>query len=185
MDTIQEFKNQAQKTIDHLREELQTVRTGRPSAALLEGLQIDAYGGSMKMRLMDIATITNEGPTMLVVTPFDPSTTQDIEKGILKSPLNLTPKVEGSRIRVVFPSLTQEQREKYVKLIGQMVEDHRVTIRGHRDEARKKIKTAHDAKEITEDVKFRMEKDIDTANQKLMDDIQTMKEKKETQVMEV
>lgn len=185
MDHIQDFKQAGQKTIEHLKEELQQIRTGRASSTTIEGLQVDAYGGSTKMRLMEMATITNEGSTTLVITPYDHGTLQDIEKAILKSPLNLTPKVQGSRILVVFPQLNEEQRQKFVKLVGQKVEEHRVSIRGQRDDVRKKVKGEFDAKEITEDDRKRIEKEIDNVNQKLMDEIMEIKEKKDQQIMEV
>lgn len=185
MDPIAEFKQASQKTVEHLKEELQTIRTGRASANMIEGMLVDTYGGSTKMRLMEMASIMNEGATTLVITPYDHSTIQDIEKAILKSPLNLTPKVQGSTIRVVFPALNQEQREKFVKLVGQKVEEHRISIRGQRDDAKKKIKAQFDAKELTEDDKRRIEKDLDGENQKIMDVILELKEKKDAQIMEV
>ncbi len=185
MDQVQSFKAAAQKTIDHLKEELQTIRTGRAAPAMIEGLMVDAYGGTTKMKMMELATITNEGVSTLIISPYDQSTIQDIEKSILKSPLGLTPKVEGNRIRVLFPQLNEEQRQKFVKVVGQKVEDHRESIRGHRDEARKSIKTEHDAKTITDDDKFRLEKDIDAANAKFIEEIQQIKDRKEQQIMEV
>lgn len=185
MDIIKEYSASLDKTVAHLKEELQTIRTGRPSSTILESMQVDTYGGTMKMKLMEMATITNEGATTLVIQPFDPSTVQDIEKAILKSPLNLTPKVQGQRILVVFPELSMEQREKFVKLVGQHVEEHRIKIRGQRDEIRKDIKALFDTKEITEDDKFRMEKDIDAATTKKMDEMQVLKEKKEQQIREI
>jgi ribosome recycling factor len=183
MQFAQDFTNEAKKTVEHLKNELQTIRTGRPSTTILETIQVDAYGA--KMKINEVATVASEGPTALSITPFDPSTLQDIEKAILKSPLNLTPKVQGNKILVVFPALNEEQREKYVKLVGQMVEEHKVSVRSHRDEARKKVKTAHDAKTITDDDKFRFEKDIDTAVGKINDEITSLKDKKEAQIREI
>lgn len=182
MNPVQDFSNDAKKVIEHLREELQAIRTGRASSTIIEGMMIDTYGGSTKMKLMEMSSITSEGPTTLVVTPYDASTIQDIEKAFLKSPLGLTPKVQGNRILIVFPDLSQEQREKFVKLVGQTVEEHKVKIRGLRDDIRKKIKANFDAKSITEDDKFRQEKDIDTATQKFNEEMQDMKEKKEEQI---
>lgn len=183
MQFAQDFTTEAKKTVEHLKTEMQSIRTGRPSTTILETIQVDAYGA--KMKLNEVATIASEGSNALVISPFDPSTTPDIEKAILKSPLNLTPKPNGGRIMVVFPALNEEQREKYVKLVGQMVEEHKVSVRSHRDDARKKIKAAHDAKTITDDDKFRFEKDIDTAAQKINDEITSLKEKKEAAIREI
>ena len=185
MQFAQEFTDAAKKTIEHLKGEMQTIRTGRPSSTILETIPVDAYGGTAKMKLNELATVSSEGSNTLAIAPFDPSTVPDIEKAILKSPLNLTPKVQGTRILVVFPALNEEQREKYVKLVGQMVEDHKVSVRSHRDEARKKVKAAHDAKTITDDDKFRFEKDIDAAAGKINDEINSLKDKKDAQIREV
>lgn len=182
---VSNFKTVVQNTIAHLKEDLKSVRTGRAAPGLIEGLMVETYGGSTVMKLRDIATITNEGSDALIVVPFDPSTVTDIEKAIQKSPLGLNPQTQGNRIIVRIPPLSQEQREKYIKLISQKVEEHRVSIRNERDGARKKIKNQHDAKEISEDERFRLEKDIDTITQSSTEEIQAIKEHKERDIMEV
>lgn len=182
---IQEFTPTTDKHIDHLRSELRGIRTGRASSSLIERLPVEAYGGSTKMRLMDLSTITTEGPTMLVVVPFDPSTIPDIEKAIRTSPLGITPQTQGTKILISLPPLSQEQREKMTKIVGQKVEETKEHIRKKRDEIRKKIKQASDNKEISEDDKFRFEKDLDTKTHTVMDHIQEIKQQKEKEIMEV
>lgn len=182
---ISQFKSVVQTTVAHLKDELKTIRTGRANPGLIETLEIETYGGSMKMKLRDIASITTEGNDALVVVPFDPATSTDIEKGIQKSPLGLNPQPQGNRMIVRIPPLSQEQREKYLKLISQKVEEHKVSIRNERDGARKKIKALQDAKEITEDERFRLEKDIDNVTQTSTEEIQTIREHKERDIMEV
>ncbi|MFW5703270.1 MAG: ribosome-recycling factor [Patescibacteria group bacterium] len=185
MDFVQSYISTVQKTIDHLKDELQAVRTGRASSTLLENMQIDAYGGSTKMKLMEMASINQEGPTVLTIHPYDTSTVQDIEKSLLKSTLGLSPKVQGTTIMVLFPELSQEQREKFIKHVGQIVEDHKVSIRNARDDIRKKIKSAQDSKTITEDDKFRLEKEIDAKTKSFNEEIDSLKDKKEKQIREV
>ena len=119
------------------------------------------------------------------MTPFDPSIISDIEKAILKSPLGISPVVQGNRILIKIPHLSQEQREKMLKLINQKIEEKKETIRNHRDNTRKNIKNSFENKTITEDDKFRLEKDIDEATQKIMEEIKTIKDKKEKEIMEV
>jgi ribosome recycling factor len=179
------FKQNAQNTINSLREELKTIRTGRATPALIENMMIETYGGQAKLRLMELAGITTEGPSAISVTPFDPSTITDIERAILKSPLGISPVVQGGRIIVRIPPLSEEQRQKMVKLINQITEEKKGVIRNHRDEARKKIKNQFEAKEITEDNKFRLEKEIDNINQKITEEVQSVRESKEREVMEV
>ena len=182
---VSQFKTVVQNTVSHLKEELKTIRTGRANPGLIETLESETYGGTMKMKLRDIASISTEGNDALVVIPFDPSTSQDIEKGIQKSPLGLNPQPHGNRMIVRIPPLSQEQREKYIKLISQKVEEHKVTIRGERDGARKKIKALQDTKEISEDERFRLEKDVETITQSSSEEISTVKEHKERDIMEV
>ena len=182
---VSNYKTLVQNTVAHLKEDLKSIRTGRAQTGLIDGLQIETYGGSMTMKLRDIASITTEGSDALVVVPFDPSTTTDIEKGIQKSPLGLNPQTQGNKMIIRIPPLSQEQREKYIKLISQKVEEHKVSIRNERDGARKKIKALFDAKEITEDDKFRLEKEIDNVTQQSTEEIQTIREHKERDIMEV
>lgn len=186
METIvPDFKKVAQNYTEQIKEELKTIRTGRPNPGMLENLQIEAYGGSMKMKLLELASIITEGSNALVVAPFDPSTVSDIEKGILASPLGFTPQVQGTRMIVRIPQLSEEQRIKYTKLVSQMVEDAKNKLRRSREDARRTIKRMFDEKTITEDQRFRLEKEIDTATTAVTNDMQEIKEKKEQEIMEV
>ena len=182
---LNQFKTNLTQTLSHLKEQLKTIRTGRANPSIIEDLTVETYGGSTILKLKELATIVSEGPSALIVAPFDPSTIQDIEKAILKSPLGLTPATQGSRITLRIPAMSQEQREKYIKLVGQMIEEKRVIARNHRDDVRKKIKELFDSKETTEDEKYRVEKEIDTISQKAMEDIQTLKDLKETEIKEI
>lgn len=185
MDTASDFKNKAQKIIFSLKEDLKSIRTGRATPSLVENLIVDAYGGSTKLRLMELATITTDGPTSLSIVPFDPSVLSDIEKSILKSPLGLSPNVQGSKIILRIPSLSTEQRDKFVKLAVEKIEEKKNQIRGLRDEIRKKIKLSFEKKEVTEDEKYRLEKEIDNLSSQSMEEIQSIREKKEAEIKEV
>lgn len=182
---ISEVKKHFESVVVKLKEELKIIRTSHASPALLENIEVDVYEGTMKMKLMELATITSEGPTTLAVMPFDPTTTQDIERGILKSPLGLSPTTQTNKIIITIPPLSQEQRTKYVKLVNEMTEQHRHIIRGYRDDARKKVKVAFEAKEMSEDEKFRLEKQIDDETQKVNELIQQVKEKKEREIQTI
>lgn len=185
MDPISDFKQQASKTVEILKEALKSFRTGRVSPSLVENLIVETYGGQTKLRLMELSIITTEGPQTLSIVPFDSSVISDIEKAILKSPLGITPITQGSRILLKIPSLSQEQREKILKLVNQTVETKKQMVRSFRDEARKSIKTGFEKKEISEDEKFRLEKEIDNLTQKYMEEIEVIKQSKSRQVMEI
>lgn len=185
MDIVTQFKQSAQKTILALKEDLKSIRTGRATPALVENLQITTYNGTTTLKLKEIAGISTEGPQTLVITPYDASTVGDIEKGILTSAMGLTPASQGSRILVRIPPLSQEQREKFIKIAGQMVEEKRVSVRGLRDENRRKVKVQFEQKTITEDAKFRLEKEIDSASTEIMEEIDSVKDSKEKEIREV
>lgn len=185
MDVIFEFKTQSAKVIESLKEDLKSIRTGRASSSLVENIIVEAYEGQSKLRLMELAGIVPEGPATLVITPYDPTVTSDIEKAILKSPLGISPAVQGNRIVLRIPALSTEQREKFIKLAGQKIEERKGMIRNLRDNARKSVKMSFEKKEITEDDKFRIEKDVDFVSQNFMSEIDKIKEKKEEEIREV
>ena len=185
MNPSSQFQQNARKVINSLIEELKTIRTGRATPSLVENMIIEAYGGSTKLRLMELATITTEGPTALSITPFDPSVLADIERSILKSPLGMSPAVQGNRIIIKVPPLSQEQREKFIRTAAELIESKKNQIRNMRDEVRKSIKNSFEKKETTEDEKFRLEKEIDNLTSQFMEEIQTIRDKKETEIREI
>lgn len=182
---ISELKTLSQHTVSHLKEDLKTIRTGRANPSMLESMVIEAYGGQSKLKLMELATITTEGPSTIVIMPFDPSTVGDIEKSILKSPIGFTPRTQGTRILVAIPPLSEEQRQKITKVVNSKIEEKKVAVRNHRDDARKKIKQQFESKFISEDQKYRLEKEIDTLTQEFTSEIHLIKEQKDKEIMEV
>lgn len=181
---IEKYLTQSKRHIDNLIEELKSIRTGKANSGMLENMQVTAYGG-MKMKLVEIASVMTEGNDAIVVVPFDPSTTQDIEKSILSSPLGITPKTEGNRITVRIPPLSEEQRLRFTKLVSQMIEDTKNAMRRERESVRKDIKRAFDEKTLTEDEKFRYEKEIDTMIAKQNEHLSELKTKKDAEIMSV
>lgn len=179
----QDFSQECKKSTASLADELRQIRTGKASPSLVEDLEVLTYGGQMKMRLKELASIGTEGPTVIVIDPFDPSTIQDIEKAFLTSPLQLSPRVEGKMLRIMTPPLTTEQREKFAKLVSQKVEEAKNAIRYNRDHARKNIKTLFGDKTITEDEKIRFEKQIDTVTKNFTDELDALKERKREEIM--
>ena len=182
---LTEFQQNLAKTVQLLKEDLKLIRTGRATPALVEDLIIETYAGQTKLKLLELATITIDSPTSLLVAPFDPSTISDIEKAILKSTLGFSPQTQGSRIIIKIPPLSQEQREKMIKLIGQKVEEKKSIIRNHRDDLRRKIKLRLEQSMITEDDKFRTEKEIDSLTHKQMEELDRIRQNKESEIRQV
>ena len=140
-----------------------SVRTGKASAALVENVTVEVYGAQMRIR--ELAGITTPEPRMLVVQPWDMNSLHPIEKAIQKANLGLNPTIQGKIIRLVFPELSQERRQEFVKISKKMAEDGRVAIRHVRRDAMEQLKKhAHDSG-ITEDEEKQAEKDL----QKLTD----------------
>lgn len=154
------------KSVNFLLHEFATVRTGKASPALVEGLDVmvQSYGGSSKLK--QIAMITAPEPRLLVIQPFDPSTISDIERALRESKLGINPVSDGRIIRLPIPELSEERRKELAKLASHMAEEARVRIRQIRREAMDKIKQAHKTKSITEDDQSLYEKDV----QKLTDE---------------
>jgi len=182
---LDDFKKATDAITAQLKKELLGIRTGRATPALLENIAITVYQGSTKLKLMELATITTQDSQTLVVAPFDPSTIKDIESGISQSDLGIQPIVQEQRILVKLPPLTEEQRKKYLKLVGQIVEEHREKIRQERDRIRKRIKTAFEEKELTEDQKFSLFKRLDEKTKEVNQAIQNLREKKEQELAQL
>src|SRR5204862_7951710 len=152
-----------EKGFEYLQHEFSSVRTGKASPALVENIDVEAYGASMKLK--QLALITTPEPRLLVIQPFDASTTKDIEKAIKESKIGINPAVDGKIIRLPIPALSEERRKDLVKGIKQMAEEARVRIRSARREGIDAIKKAHKDGSVTEDELETYEKEI----QKLTD----------------
>ena len=138
-DILLEAEMAMEKSVDYMIHEFASVRTGKASPALVENVDVDAYGSSMKLK--QLALITTPEPRLLVVQPFDAGTVRDIEKALKESKLGITPLVDGKLIRLPIPELSEERRRDLVKSLKQMAEEARVRVRANRrtamDEAKK------------------------------------------------
>ncbi len=162
-DILLEAEDKMIKTEQVVVNEFASVRTGKASASLVENITVEVYGAQMRIR--ELAGITTPEPRMLVVQPWDMNSLHPIEKAIQKANLGLNPAIQGKIIRLVFPELSQERRQEFVKISKKMAEDGRVAIRHVRRDAMEQLKKhAHDSG-ITEDEEKQAEKDL----QKLTD----------------
>src|SRR5882757_5356231 len=152
-----------EKGFEYMQHEFSAVRTGKASPALVENIDVEAYGSMMKLK--QLALITTPEPRMLVIQPFDASTTKDIEKAIKESKLGINPSVDGKIIRLPIPALSEERRKDLVKGIKQMAEEARVRVRSSRRDGLDVLKKAQKDGKITEDALASYEKEI----QKLTD----------------
>ena len=184
-DFTAELRQKIQKIIDLLKQDLATVRTGRASSALIEHIVIDAYGGTAKLKIMELATIGAVDSKTLVITPFDHSVIQEIEKGIVTANVGLNPVVDGQIIRITIPSLTEERRQELIKGMKHKLENGRIMVRQGRHEAMEDVKKAHSEKEISDDDKSRFEKEIQRIVDETIETIDGMGKQKEEDLMQV
>jgi ribosome recycling factor len=138
-----------QQTVDTLKKDFSTIRTGRASLALLDGITVDYYGTSTPLN--QVATLNTPDPKQIVIQPWDPKVINEIERAILKSDLGLTPTNDGKLIRISIPPLTEERRKELVKVVKKRAEDAKVAVRNIRRDTNETLKKLQKDKEISED----------------------------------
>lgn len=176
-------EDEAQRILTLLTEELKGVRTGRASPSLVEAIRVDAYGSATELK--GLAAITASDARTLSIEPWDASLVPSILKAIESSSLGLQPVVDGVRIRLTLPPLTEERRRELNRLVSQKIEDTRVKLRKLREEERERINGEERAKQISEDEKFRRFKELDKKTDQWQAKADEIKKKKETELMNV
>lgn len=176
-----EDKKKMNAVLDRFKEEMKKVRTGRAHPDMLAGLKVEAYGQFMPLN--QVANVTAADATMLVVTPFDPSTIQAIAAAIRNDQtLGLNPADDGRIVRVPIPALTEERRKEIVKTASGKVEEAKVALRNVREDARKDIKADES---MPEDVRKRAEKEIDDITKEFSDKIDAEFKTKSEEIMKL
>jgi len=179
---LADLKDKMKNTEEALQREFNKVRTGRASTALLDGIKIDCY--DTQMPIQQVASISVPDSRLMTIQPWDQTIIGNIEKGILKSELGLTPMNDGKIIRISIPPLTEERRKELAKLARKMAEDGRVAMRNHRREANDLFKQLKNEKEMSEDDFYKAQEEV----QKITDDsikhIDRITEEKEKEIME-
>ncbi|HET6361451.1 MAG TPA: ribosome recycling factor [Gemmatimonadota bacterium] len=171
------------KSVEAIRNEFATVRTGKASPALLDLIKVDAYGQQMPLNQM--ATIGAPEPRLIVIQPYDPSQLTAVEKAIMASDLGLVPNNDGKIIRIPIPPLTEERRKELVRLTHKIAEEGRVAIRNIRHEANKRVHQQQKDGTVSEDDMHRLLKEVQDLTDKHIAAIDQMLERKEQEVMEV
>jgi ribosome recycling factor len=172
-----------EKGVEYMLHEFAAVRTGKASPALVENIEVDAYGTSM--RLKQLALISTPEPRLLLIQPFDASVTKDIERALKESKIGITPAVDGKLIRLPIPELSEERRKELVKTVRHMAEEARVRVRGSRRTGIDEIKKIEKAGEITEDERHDLEVEIQKLTDKYVREVDSHAETKEVDIMKV
>ncbi len=163
-EVISETRIRMKKTVDDFSHELASIRTGKASIHLLDGIKVDYYGTPTPVS--QVATIHAPDASTITLQPWDGSQIKSIEKAIMSSGLGLNPNNDGKIIRVPIPSLTEERRIEMSKQVGKIAEDHRNGIRQIRRDSNDQLKKMEKAKEISEDQEYTALDEV----QKLTDD---------------
>ena len=171
------------KSVDYMIHEFSSVRTGKASPALVENVDVEAYGSSMKLK--QLALITTPEPRLLVVQPFDASTVKDIEKALKESKIGIQPLVDGKLIRLPIPELSEERRKDLVKSLKQMAEEARVRVRANRRTALDDAKKAKTSGDLTEDGLRDVETDVQKLTDRFVKSVDEHFERKEAEVMKI
>jgi ribosome recycling factor len=178
MSILDQTKAKMVAAIEHFKNELRNIRTGRANPGMVEHVSVEVYGSSM--RLKDVASISTPEPRQLLITPFDPQITNTIGKAIEKANLGFMPIVDGNIVRIKIPPMTEELRKKMAKTCHEELEEAKISIRNIRREANDLVRKQKD--EIGEDVVRKWEKEIQELTDKFCKDAEELSEKKEKEI---
>lgn len=180
---MKDTKNKMSQAVKAYSKNLATVRAGRANPSLLDSVQVEYYGALTPLN--QLASISVPEARLLVVTPFDKSSINDIEKAIQKADLGLTPSNDGNLIRISIPPLTEERRKELVKVVGKYAEEAKVQIRNVRRDANDQLKKDEKNGELTEDESRGFQNDVQTETDKHIKEIDELTKEKEQEIMEV
>ena len=171
------------RSVKSLKSQLVKVRTGRASAAVLDGVNVNYYGSATPLN--QVGQISTPEARLLQIQPFDKSIIADIEKAIIDANLGLNPSNDGNFIRIQFPALTEEKRKDLVKQVKKMGEDAKIAIRNSRRDQNDAVKKAEKAKEITEDDVKKFLDEIQKITDKFISEVDGVIESKEKELLTV
>ncbi len=182
---INSTKQRMKQSVDAVADEVGRIRVGRATPSIVENVTVAAYGGTQILRVMEVASIHAEDNQTLVVKPWDQSIIGEIAKGINNSGLGLNGVVDGEIVRIRIPELTEERRREFVKLLGVKLENGKVAVRQARQDAMAEIKKQFEAKDLSEDDKYRLEKEAQRLTDEMIGEIDALGKAKEEELMKV
>ena len=172
-----------ENSIEVLRKELAGVRTSQASPALLDGIRVEYYGTMTPLN--QVATVSTPDARTITVQPWDKQMLTEIERAIQKSDLGLTPNNDGTVLHLPVPTLTEERRREYVKLVKKLGEDCKVSIRNVRRETNDRVKREEKAGDVSEDDSKRLQKTVQESTDQHTETVDQAIQKKEEEIMEI
>ena len=180
---LKDAESKMNKSIEVTKDEFTAIRTGRATAAMFQGIDVEYYGAPTPLN--QLASLQFPEARTVIVTPYDKTATTAVETALRESDLGVNPTNNGDNLRVVLPALTEERRRDYIKLAKNKAEDGRVAIRGSRGNAKKAIEKLVKDKEIGEDEGTRAEKELEALTKKHIEQIDEALAAKETELATV
>ena len=171
------------KSVEALQRELASIRTGRASPALVETVIVDYYG--VPTALNQLASISVPEARVLLIQPWDKQALKDVERGLLRTDLGLVPNSDGNVIRINIPVLTEERRRELVRLVGRKVEDAHVSVRNVRRDGQEELRRMEREKELSEDETRRAQEQLQRLTDSYIGKMDSLRDDKEVEVMEV
>jgi ribosome recycling factor len=182
-DVLNETKSKMKAAIAAYEQDLQGIRGGRASTALVDRLPVEYYGQDTELR--QLATISTPEPMQILIRPYDKSAVKSIEKAIRTSDLNLNPQTDGDAIRLNMPALTRERRQELVKFLSKRTEEGRIAVRNIRRHMNDDVKEFEKEKLISEDDAKHLESEIQKLTDKTIEQMEEMAKHKEKEILEV
>ncbi len=182
---INQTRDRMKKAIEVTATDLSSIRSGRATPALVEHIVIPVYGGSQRLTVMELATITTMDAKTIVISPYDPTIIGEVEKGIQEANTGLTPVIDGDIIRITIPPLSEERRQEYTKLARAKVEGGRIMVRQVRGDAMRQVKKLLENKDISQDDQAHAEKKIQELTDEMIAELDGLLERKEKELLQV
>ncbi len=176
-------ENRMKKTLQALETDLKTVRTGRATPALLDRVMVEYYGTPTPLNQLSV--ISAPEPNLLLVRPYDPSSLDVIEKGILSADLGFNPNNDGRLIRIPIPRLTEERRKELVKVVKRRLEQAKIALRNIRRDILEELREYENEKLISEDEKNRGQDELQKVTDHFVEQVDQIGERKEQEIMEI
>ena len=180
--TYEETKDRMNKSVETLKGELKRIRTGRASAALLDGIRVDYYGTPTPVAQM--ASVSIPESRLIVIQPWDITAIKEIEKAIMKSDLGVTPSSDGKLIRISMPPLSEERRKQLAKTLHKTCEEYKVAIRNIRRDSNEVIKDLKKDGDLAEDDAFKAQDEIQKMTDEFIKHVDEIFKEKEKEILE-
>ncbi len=183
--TEAEVNKKMSEVVELVTSDVASIRTGRASSSLVDELIVSVYGGTQKLRVNELATISTRDSQTLIIDPWDKTIIGELRQEILSANVGLNPNIDGEIIRINLPQMTTEDRQNFVKLLSTKLENGKIMIRQVRGEAMKDIKKEFEDKELSEDEKFNQEKRLQEVTDKYVGKLDAIGEKKKKELLQV